>query len=323
MNTPRLSVILPAYNAARYLPDAINSILQQTFSDFELLVLNDGSVDNTEQVVMEFNDPRIIYIRNVQNIGLANTINKGLSLARGELIARMDADDISLPTRLETQVRYLDEHPDVMLCSCALQQFGASDQQMIGREDFELVKAEMLFSSAIGHASSVWRKAFFEENHLMFMQDEFPAEDYGLWTRAVFYGKMVNIPDLLYRYRIYPEQVTATDMRSAEKCRQIRQKYIARLCPYVSKEYIDAFISMDDGISAYSQWRKCVAFVRYMVRHTTSIAKHCLHRLLFGYLAQRARRDARNLPNIYQRAMVRLEGCYFRLIKYLNFANDV
>lgn len=316
MNCPRVSILLPAYNAERYLREAIDSMLSQTYQNFELLIIDDGSKDRTAEIVRSYTDERIRFIQNECNIGLANTLNKGMRLARGEYLARMDADDISLPTRLEIQVRYLDEHPDVMLCSCALQQFGASDKQMIGREDFEFVKAEMLFSSAIGHASSVWRKAFFVENHLMFMQDEFPAEDYGLWTRAVFYGKMVNIPDLLYRYRIYPEQVTATDMRSAEKCRQIRQKYIARLCPYVSKEYIDAFISMDDGISTYSQWRKCVAFVRYMVRHTTSIAKPCLHRLLFGYLAQRARRDARNLPNIYQRAMVRLEGCYFRLIKY-------
>ncbi len=315
----RLSVILPAYNAERYLREAISSILQQTFTDFELLVLNDGSVDSTEKVVLEFDDPRIVYICNERNIGLANTINKGLALAKGELIARMDADDISLPTRLETQVRYLDEHPEVMLCSCAIQQFGAAQRQMIGPNDFEQVKVNMLFASAIGHASSVWRKDFFTKNQLAFCQDEFPAEDYGLWTRAVFCGKMVNIPDVLYRYRIYPEQVTATDCRATEKCMQIRRNYILRLCPSVQENYIQAFLAADHGITNYAHWRECVAFVRYVVRHMAYISSPRLHRVLYGYIAQRARRDAHILPNIYQRTIVRLEGCYFRLIKYLTF----
>lgn len=317
MNYPRLSVILPAYNAERYLREAISSILQQTFTDFELLVLNDGSVDSTEQVVLEFDDQRIRYICNERNIGLANTINKGLALANGELIARMDADDISLPTRLETQVRYLDTHPEVMLCSCAIQQFGAAQRQMIGPNDFEQVKVNMLFASAIGHASSVWRKDFFTNNQLAFRQDEFPAEDYGLWTRAVFYGKMVNIPDVLYHYRIYPEQVTATDSRAAEKCRQIRKNYILHLCPSVSEEYIEAFLSADEGIATYRQWRRCVSFVRYLVQHTTFISRVCLKRVLYGYLAQRAGRDISNFPSIYQRIVVKMEGFYFRITKYM------
>ncbi|MGM9837770.1 MAG: glycosyltransferase family 2 protein [Paludibacteraceae bacterium] len=321
MTQPRISILLPAYNAARYLREAVESMLMQTYRDFELLLLNDGSTDSTEQIALELanSDERIRYIRNPHNVGLANTLNRGLSLAQGEFIARMDADDISLPTRLETQVRYLDAHPDVMLCSCAIQQFGASDKLMVGREEFEQVKVDMLFASAIGHASSVWRRAFFENNNLFFNQDEFPAEDYGLWTRAVFYGKLVNIPDVLYRYRIYPEQVTATDPRVTEKCMQIRRNYILRLCPSMQENYIQAFLAVDHGIANYAYWRDCVAFVRSMCKHTTDIARPCLRRVLLGYIARRAKLDAHTLPNIYQRTMVRWGGYYFRIVKYLNF----
>src|SRR5690242_9290742 len=112
---PKVSVILPAYNVEKYIADAVNSILLQSFGDFELLVIDDGSTDNTRGIVQSINDPRLLYLSNGRNAGLAFTLNKGIDQSSGQYIARMDGDDISLPDRFRKQVAYLDEHPEVSM----------------------------------------------------------------------------------------------------------------------------------------------------------------------------------------------------------------
>ena len=104
---PKVSVILPVYNAEKFLKEAIDSILNQTFTDFELLLINDGSTDRSEEIIKSYNDKRISYAKNEKNSGLINTLNRGIDLARGEYIARMDGDDIALPERFELQVKHL------------------------------------------------------------------------------------------------------------------------------------------------------------------------------------------------------------------------
>lgn len=114
---PQISVILPAYNAEKYLHEAIDSILNQTYKNFELIILNDGSTDKTEEIILSYVDPRIRYIKNEENLKLIKTLNKGIVLARGKYIARMDADDISLPDRLEKEFDFMEKHPDISACS--------------------------------------------------------------------------------------------------------------------------------------------------------------------------------------------------------------
>ena len=115
---PVISVILPVYNAERFLREAIDSVLKQTFVDFEFIILNDGSTDKTEDIILSYKDPRIRYVKNEKNLKLIKTLNKGVDMARGKYIARMDADDISLPERFEKEVAYLEAHPDVAVVSC-------------------------------------------------------------------------------------------------------------------------------------------------------------------------------------------------------------
>ena len=128
MTQPKVTILMPAYNASLYIKESIESMLNQSFSDFELLIINDGSKDNTSEVVKSIVDERIRLVENEQNLGLANTLNKGMKLAKGEYLARMDADDLSTPNRLQTQVDYLDSHPDVILCSMAMHQFGRAHE---------------------------------------------------------------------------------------------------------------------------------------------------------------------------------------------------
>lgn len=110
---PKISVVMPAYNAEKYIGEAIESILNQTFKDFEFIIINDGSVDHTKEIIREYNDPRIVLLENDKNRGIVLSLNKGLDAATGKYIARMDADDIALKNRFERQVEYLDEHKDI------------------------------------------------------------------------------------------------------------------------------------------------------------------------------------------------------------------
>ncbi len=243
---PKVSVLMPTYNVEKYIAEAIESILNQTFSDFELIILDDGSTDGSADIAKSFTDNRIVYHHNDVNLGLANNLNVGLRMARGKYIARMDGDDISLPERFQTQIDFLEAHPDIDLCSCGLQMFGTEDTVWVREANPEAVKITMMFYSPVLHATSVWRRESFEKHNLYYDQNAFPAEDYELWSRAVFHCKLVNIPQVLYRYRIHGIQVTKTDDRALLKSKEIQIKYIINSMPFYS--VVDAYDFIDNFI---------------------------------------------------------------------------
>lgn len=239
---PLVSILMPIYKTAPYLRDAMDSVLSQTYTNFELIVLNDCSPDNAEEILDRYDDPRIIRYLGTENQGLSNVLNIGLDMAKGKYIARMDSDDISLPERLQTQVNYLESHTDIDLCSCGMKLFGAKDGEWVRESDPEKVKITALFFSPILHASSVWRKESFERASLRFRQEMVPAEDYDLWTRALLAGlKLINLPQVLYKYRIHSNQATIQTDKCFVKCREIQQQYLHETCPTLSEADIVAF----------------------------------------------------------------------------------
>ena len=244
----QISILMPVYNCALYLAEAIDSILNQTFTDFELIVLDDGSTDGSAEIAKSYNDSRIVYHCNEKNLGLANNLNVGLRMAKGKYIARMDGDDISLPERLQTQFDYLESHPDIDLCSCGLQMFGTENTVWVRESNPEAVKITMIFYSPVLHASSVWRREAFEKHNLYYDQNAFPAEDYDLWARAIFHCRLVNIPQVLYKYRIHGIQVTKTDDRVAQKDREIRINFLRNALPDMDENFYPGFV--DKFISA-------------------------------------------------------------------------
>ncbi len=250
---PTISVLMPVYNCALYLVEAVESILNQTFTDFELIILDDCSTDNSADIAKSFTDKRIIYHRNDTNLGLANNLNVGLRMAKGKYIARMDGDDISLPERFQTQIDFLESHPDIDLCSCGLQMFGTENTIWVRESDPEAVKITMMFYSPVLHATSVWRKDSFEKHQLYYDQETFPAEDYDLWSRAIFYCRLVNIPQVLYKYRIHGIQVTKTDDRVAQKDREIKLNYLKKAVEGCQddfyNDFIDKFLASNNAVS--------------------------------------------------------------------------
>ena len=223
---------MPVYKTAPYLTEAIDSILSQSFKDYELIVLDDCSPDNAEEILDRYDDPRIVRYIGSQNQGLSNVLNIGWEMAKGKYIARMDSDDVSMPERLKTQVDYLEMHPGVDLCSCGMTLFGAKDETWIREADPEKVKITALFFSPILHASSIWRKDSFDKFDLRFRQDMVPAEDYDMWCRALAHGlTMVNLPNCLYLYRIHPNQATENTLKTTQKESEVRFDFLRTIFP--------------------------------------------------------------------------------------------
>ena len=245
MKTPAVSILMPIYKTEPFLREALDSMLSQTFTDFELIVLNDCSPGNAEEILDEYKDLRIVRYLGEKNAGLANVLNVGMEMARGKYIARMDSDDLSSPNRLEVQVNYLEQHPDIDLCSCGMTLFGAMEDRWIRESDFETLRINALFFSPILHASSVWRRDAFDRLGLRFRQEMVPAEDYDLWCRALSGGlRLVNIPECLYQYRIHPEQATGNTEKTLQKEQLVREGFLRTIFPEAEEKDIVSIAAM-------------------------------------------------------------------------------
>jgi len=205
---PFVSVILPVYNAELYLKEAIDSILNQTFGDFELLIYNDGSSDRSNAIIATYSDPRIVHTVYEQNIGLIQVLNNGLSESKGKYIARMDADDISLPNRFEEQLKFLEQNPDYGICGTQV--------KLIGREgmlnkpcDDESLRWWIFKGSPLAHPSIMMRASVLRDNKLSFNPDAYVVEDFELWWHMAFHTKMANLNHVLLHYRIHEQQVSS------------------------------------------------------------------------------------------------------------------
>ena len=206
---PKISVIMPVYNGEKYLREAIDSILNQTLSDFEFIIINDASTDKTEEIINSYNDSRIKHLKNGTNLGVAGSLNRGLDDATGEYIARMDADDISLPMRFEKQVEFLDKNDDIAVCGCETMIFGSVGEQntytVFGKEN---MKINMLFSSCLAHPAVMMRKDVIDKEHYRYDSDFDKVEDYELWARIIRKYNMDNVKEVLFKYRVHEKQVT-------------------------------------------------------------------------------------------------------------------
>ncbi|HET7897217.1 MAG TPA: glycosyltransferase, partial [Flavisolibacter sp.] len=187
-NLPVVTVLLPTYNCEHYVRDSLQSILDQTFTDFELLVIDDASTDRTVEVIRELKDPRIQLIQKQKNSGYTDSLNQGIALARGRYIARMDADDISLPTRFEKQVNFLASHNDVAVCGTWYMEIPNNHIAKLPTEH-EDIKVAMLENNQLCHPSVMFKKDFFLAHHLSYKREFESAEDYELWTRLIAFGK--------------------------------------------------------------------------------------------------------------------------------------
>ena len=203
MNGCLVSVLMPVYNADKYVFEAIWSILNQTYTDFEFIIINDGSTDNSEKIIQGFHDPRIVYVRNESNIRLVATLNKGIKMARGKYIMRMDADDISVADRIQEQVSFMEKNPDVGVCGSFLSVFGTSIKPYISKrpEKDKDIRNSLLVMNSLGHPNVMIRKSVMIDNNIWYDEKFYRMEDWGLWVSLMPYCKFYNIQSSLLHYR--------------------------------------------------------------------------------------------------------------------------
>ena len=209
MKSPTVSVLMSVYNGERYLTEAVDSILGQTFADFEFIIINDGSTDSTADILRSYKDSRI-RIFEQSNIGLTPSLNRGIALAQGEYIARMDDDDISMPDRLAREADFLDAHPEVGVvgtgCLIRDEIKGAEREHSVPISDQEL-RCSLVKGNPFIHSSVMMRKSVLEavggydESYLF-------AQDYALWVQLAVQTQMANLPEVLVIHREHRESVS-------------------------------------------------------------------------------------------------------------------
>jgi len=219
MTNPQVSVLMSVYNGEKYLREAIESILDQTFNDFELIIINDASTDNSKAIVYSFHDRRIKLVDNLVNLGLARSLNKGLKIARGNYVARMDTDDISLPERLAVQVDFMESHGEVGVCGTWIRTIGnKTGVEFRFASDHETLRCNLLFSPQIVHPSVIMRREPMIMNELFYNPAYLAAQDFDLWRRCSQYFCFANINHVLLLYRWHNEQSTKSKY-------DVQQKY--------------------------------------------------------------------------------------------------
>ena len=208
MTQPAITVLMPVYNAGVHLKEAIDSILNQTFIAFEFLIINDGSTDNSEEIILSYNDQRIRYIKNETNLRLIATLNKGIDLAAGKYIARMDADDISEPNRLQVQYDYMEKNPEVAICGSWFKMFGDRNDTVKYVDGHNHIMAKMLYQCHFCHPSVILRKTALQSFEIKFDPFYIHAEDYDFFTRIGEKYKLANIQQVLVHYRTHVQSVS-------------------------------------------------------------------------------------------------------------------
>lgn len=213
---PLISVLMPVYNGEKYLAEAIDSILKQTFKNFEFIIINDGSSDNTEDIILSYNDPRIVYIKNEKNLRIIKTLNKGIDLAKGKYIARMDADDISMPSRFERQVEVFRQDDAIDIVNCQYLLLNENGKSFRKNKTNILVNSEAIkyisiFQTMIGHPTVMVKAELIKLFKYKDSIDVEHIEDFELWNRLFENGSHCHtINENLLFYRVNPTSINNT-----------------------------------------------------------------------------------------------------------------
>jgi len=208
--TLKISVIMSAYNSEQYLNEAIESILNQTFGNFEFIITDDCSSDGSFEIIRSYaqKDKRIKYFRNSENLGLTKSLNNMIGTASGKYIARMDADDISMPDRFQKQFEFMENNPQTGVLGTNIIFFGNYNAESDLPADNEEIKAELLFRDVVMHPAVMIRRSVLDEFKLRYDESFRISQDYDLWSRIICFTECANLPEHLLRYRFVDSNLT-------------------------------------------------------------------------------------------------------------------
>ena len=240
-----VSVIMSSYlTPEQYLRNSIESILNQTYKDFEFIIVDDSPNNVDSKIIESYIDSRIVLLKNTENKGLPYSLNRGLMHAKGKYIIRMDSDDISLPNRIEMQVSYMEKNKDVDISSGYAHAFGHMNKDLCYPIANKNLFFELLIKNCIIHPAVIIKKEFLDKNHLLYDEKFRYSQDYELWSRAMFKGKIVIIPEFLINYRIHEKQISTEHLGK-------QKRYVYDIYKNIYRE-LNILLSDDDSENLYA-----------------------------------------------------------------------
>lgn len=268
----KVTVLMPTYNVAPFVKEAVESVLRQTYTDFELLVIDDCSKDNTVEVVRSITDPRIRVEQNERNLGLADNLNRGLSLIDTEYVARMDGDDIAEPFWLEKEIAVLDSNPEIGVCSGGFERFGTVKSLVRFPETHEEIMANMLFECTV--IVPTFRMSLYRDMGMRYKSSAFPAEDYRFWSDCLRVTKLYNVQETVFHYRMHPTQICSSRREEQEKkVAEVRLFMLDWLCKDFTEGekhyYVNTFVKRE--IDSKEDLKQRKAFARLLLKRNKDV----------------------------------------------------
>lgn len=290
---PLISVILPVYNVELYIKECMDSILNQTVQDFEIIVIDDCSTDSTLKQIEIYDDVRIKIIQKKENKGLIDSLNIGFELAEGKYIARMDGDDINELFRFEKQLAILENNPDIIVCSSWVKHFGDKNKVLNYKEFHDEIVSEMLIYCSLCFCASMMKRDAIKS--FKFNIQSKHVEDYDFLSRIAWVGKFYNIQKVLYHYRVHEMQVSSIYNKIQKQGDIPIQLFLFKKIGYNSTKYSDDLISkmilLDKPIkitefSLFLKWLNELTFLNmglkiYSQKELENILKETKRKLLF------------------------------------------
>ncbi len=287
----KISVVMSAYNAEKYIAEAIDSILGQTFGDFEFIILDNCSEDHTVEIIRSYHDARIRFVQNETNLGLAGSLNKGLELSTGQYIARLDADDVSYPNRFAAQVKYMDAHPEVCLCAGRYDLIvrGKVRRTAQGRPiPPDAMRFCQYFCNQVTHSTVMMRASVLRGHRLEYDGRYRIAQDYKLWMDLLRVGDQVVLNEKFLKYRIHEGNLSGNSAATDQEAADIAEDALTQSslpkedCLFLSRAYRKE-LKMPGEIECLGQ----VLLRRYRqcdLRMDDVAARELLEQIFYGFL---------------------------------------
>jgi len=269
VKAPTISVVMSMYNQEKYVQESIESVLNQTFTDFELIVIDDGSTDTSPQIVTKFTDPRIRYFSNGRNLGIVATSNRGLGLAQGKYIARIDSDDLAHAERFELQVKFLESRPEIGLVGSYFETIEDYPRTMFTPVQPEEIEDTLMVGNCFGHSTIMFRRELFQLHNLTYPQVGGGAEDYAFYLRCIPFVKMANIPKVLVYYRVHQQQISYVQSElQTNFANQVRISYVESILKRpMSQDEVNIHNRLcERGVQSKDDLKKSVVWVEELVK---------------------------------------------------------
>ncbi|MBX7093199.1 MAG: glycosyltransferase [Flavobacteriales bacterium] len=289
---------MPVYNCEPYLKEAIDSILNQTYADFDFLIINDASTDKSEDIILSYSDPRIIYLKNETNLRLVGTLNRGLDCISTPYMVRMDGDDISTPDRLAKLLDFMESHPEIGVCGSFIETFGNDNSIWKYNETDEMIRPCIFYKSMVGHASAIFRMSVLNHHQIRYSERHIHMEDRVMWLSLFSIAKFHNLQEALYKYRILEHNVT---VRNRETLSERVTRFYEELFPEFGIEctnnllqihlgYTDLLNFEEKEITNYITWLEKLRFSHFDVNlGLTKFAMNFHYKIMESRFVNRAK----------------------------------